>query len=79
MRSIAYDVIDRRIVIAQTVPLLAKYNLNREITLNFIIKKGGNNFSLWITIHCTRFYFSSPAGVLWLSSLNANPTRNYAI
>ncbi|MHB8829675.1 MAG: PilZ domain-containing protein [Syntrophales bacterium] len=55
MKSIAYDVIDRRIIIAQTAPPLTKYNLNREITLSFIIKKGGNPFRYGLQARVTDF------------------------
>ena len=39
MKSITYDVINNRIIIAQTFPPLTKYNLNKEISLTFLVKK----------------------------------------
>ena len=41
MKSMTYDVINRRIIIAQTTPPLTKYNLNREVFLTFLVKKDG--------------------------------------
>ncbi|MCK9363548.1 MAG: PilZ domain-containing protein [Syntrophales bacterium] len=55
MKSIAYDVIDRRIIIAQTAPPLTKYNLNREITLTFILKQGGTPFRYGLQARVTDF------------------------
>jgi hypothetical protein len=41
MKSMIYDVINRRIIIAQTTPPLTKYNLNRDLSLTFLVKKEG--------------------------------------
>jgi hypothetical protein len=41
MKSLIYDVINRRIIIAQTSPPLTKHYLNRELSLTFLVRKDG--------------------------------------
>lgn len=41
MKSMIYDVINRRIVIAQTFPPLTNHDLSREISLTFLVRKDG--------------------------------------
>jgi hypothetical protein len=42
MKSMIYDVINRRIIIAQPSPPLTKHSLNREISITFLVKKDGH-------------------------------------
>ena len=41
MKSMVYDVIDRRIIIAQTSPPLTRRSINGEISISFVTKRSG--------------------------------------
>jgi hypothetical protein len=41
MKSMIYDVIDRRIIIAQTVPPLTKFSLKQRVILTFLVRTDG--------------------------------------
>lgn len=55
MKSMIYDVIDRRIIIAQTAPPLTRYNLNKLISLTFLTKKDGKPFRYGVQAKVTDF------------------------
>ncbi len=55
MKSLIYDVIDRRIIIAQASPPLTKHNLNREISLTFLIRKDGQPVRYGVQAKVTDF------------------------
>ncbi|MFA6413024.1 MAG: hypothetical protein WCW53_10040 [Syntrophales bacterium] len=55
MKSLIYDVIDRRIIIAQTTPPLAKHNLNREVSLTFLMRKDGQPVRYGVQAKVTDF------------------------
>jgi hypothetical protein len=55
MKSMTYDRINRRIIIAQTTPPLTQYNLNREISLTFLVKKDGQPVRYGVQAKVTDF------------------------
>ncbi len=55
MKSMTYDVINRRIIIAQTTPPLTQYNLNREISLTFLVNKDGQSVRYGVQAKVTDF------------------------
>lgn len=55
MKSIIYDVINRRIIIAQTSPPITKYILNRLISLTFLVKKDGQPVRYGVQAKVTDF------------------------
>jgi hypothetical protein len=55
MKSMIYDVTNRRIIIAQTTPPLTKYNLNREISLTFLIREDGKPVRYGVQAKVTDF------------------------
>ena len=58
MKSIIYDAVDHRIIIAQTSPPLTKYNLNKEISLSFNITKGGQTVRYLVKALITDFIYN---------------------
>jgi hypothetical protein len=42
MKSMIYEVIDRRVIIAQTAPPLTKFSLKHQIILTFLVRTGGS-------------------------------------
>jgi hypothetical protein len=55
MKSLIYDVINRRIIIAQTTPPLTKHNLNRDISLTFLVRKDGQPVRYGVQAKVTDF------------------------
>jgi hypothetical protein len=55
MKSMIYDVINRRIIIAQTTPPLTQYNLNWEISLTFLVNKDGQPVRYGVQAKVTDF------------------------
>jgi len=55
MKSMIYDVINRRIIIAQTSPPLTKYSLNKEISLTFLLRKDGQPVRYGVQAKVTDF------------------------
>ena len=55
MKSMTYDVINKRIIIAQTVPPLTKYNLNKQISLTFVVKQNGHPVRYGVQAKVTGF------------------------
>lgn len=50
-----YDVSNRRIIIAQTTPPLTKHNLNREVSLTFLVRKEGQPVRYGVQAKVTDF------------------------
>jgi len=55
VKSMIYDVINRRIIIAQTFPPLAIRDLNREISLTFLVRKDGQPVRYGVKAKITDF------------------------
>ena len=55
MKSLIYDVINRRIIIAQTSPPITKYILNRLISLTFLVRKDGQPVRYGVQAKVTDF------------------------
>lgn len=55
MKSTIYDVINSRIIIAQTSPSMTKDNLNREVSLTFLTKKDGQPVRYGVQAKVTDF------------------------
>lgn len=58
MKSLIYDVIDRRIIIAQTSPPLTKHSLNRVMSLTFLVRKDGQAVRYGVEARVTDFIAS---------------------
>jgi hypothetical protein len=55
LKSMIYDVIERRIIIAQTVPPLTKFNLKKRIVLTFLVKEDGHHVRYGVYAEVTDF------------------------
>ena len=55
MKSMIYDVINRRIIIAQTLPPLTRYKLNKEISITFLVRKDGKPVRYGVQAKVTDF------------------------
>jgi hypothetical protein len=55
MKSLIYDVAERRIIIAQTSPSLTKHSLNRVMSLTFLVRKDGQSVRYGVEARLTDF------------------------
>jgi hypothetical protein len=58
MKSLIYDIIGRRIIIAQTSPPLTKHSLNRELSLTFVVRNEGQPVRYGVQAKVTDFIAS---------------------